>query len=46
MADAPPPPSCTILGSAVLDVKLSTLSFSNCWGFLFLWGWDLLSLIT
>ena len=30
MANAPPPPSCTVLGSAVLAVKLSTWSVSNC----------------
>ena len=30
MVNAPPPPSCTILGSAVPTVKLSTWRVSNC----------------
>ena len=30
MANTPPPPSCTVLGSVVLAVRLSTLSISSC----------------
>ena len=30
VVDAPPPPSCTVLDSAVLALKLSTQSISNC----------------
>ena len=38
MADTPPPQSWTILGSAVLAVKLSTRSVSNCCFFFFFVG--------
>ncbi|XP_078214705.1 uncharacterized protein LOC118149892 [Callithrix jacchus] len=37
MADAPPPQSWTVAGSAVLAVKLSIQSVSDRWS---LWGWD------
>ena len=35
--DTPPPQSWTFLGSAVLAVKLSTVSVANCCFFV---GWD------
>ena len=47
MANTPLPQSWTVLGSAVVAVKLSTQGVSNCCFFLLLLlGWDLPSLIT